>query len=124
MNRTPKALFLGAIATLITLFSFTIQSTKHFNDRSSIVDPNQEGTSGPKLTIRTKNTNGQLISATVKLTKGTECNQQLSLGEWITDAFEDGIHQIDITEAGYVSINTSFDAQGEEMTLEYTLIEE
>lgn len=124
MNRTPKILFLGAMATIVTLFSFTIQSAEHFNDQSSIVDPNQEGTNGPVITVKTKKTNGQLTSATVKITKGNECNQHTSSGEWITNAFEDGIHQIDITKPGYISINTSFDAQGDEMTIEYTLIEE
>lgn len=124
MNRTQKTLFPVWIAALSLLFSFGLPSSKLPKTSTPDHIRCDEGTTGPVLKIKTRNTSGQLISATVELTQGTDYVQHLSGGEWITQAFDNGVHQIDISKAGYVTINTSFDAQGEEMTLEYTLIEE
>lgn len=124
MNRTQKTLFPVWIAALSLLFSFGFPSPKLPQASTPDHIRCDEGTNGPQLKITTRNSSGQLIAATISLTQGSDYAQHPSGGELITQAFDDGVHQIDISKPGYVTINSSFDAQGDEMTLEYTLIEE
>jgi len=122
MTRTKKL----SLASLLLIFGISLLFS--FSAPISVLanaHPILEGDPVPTLRIKTKKVNQQAIEATVTLTKGAQSSTfQTINGEANVQAFETGIHYITISKAGYITINSSFDAQGEAMTLEYTLIED
>lgn len=122
MLRTTKLSFFAILitATIATLFSF---ANAEFNQRQFPVL--EEGDKPVSITHRTRRANGQSLEATVTVTKGSNSTTfQTTNGEAIVPSFGPGIHQVQVSKVGFVTINSSFDAQGTTMTLEYTLHEE
>lgn len=122
MTRTKKLSLasLLLIAGISLLFSFSQPISGHSNAL-----PVLEGDPGPIVTVRTRKTNQQALEATVTLSKGAQSTTfQTPNGEAAVQSFESGVHQITISKAGYITINSSFDAKGETMTLDYTMVED
>lgn len=122
MLQTTKfsAIVLFTLVSIGMLFSFS-QASLPQNGLNLL----EEGDPPVSVTLRTRKTNGVALEATVVVTKGSNSTSfQTTNGEATIPSFGTGIHQIKICKAGYVTINSSFDAQGETMTLEYTLVED
>jgi len=110
------------ITVSATIFpAFTLESNQPVGN---LIAPD-EGDPKPILVIQVKKTDGSATDADIKLTQGSNVgNYSTSGGELTVSAFGTGLHDIEITKTGYLTLNSTIDAQGETMTLTYTLTEE